>query len=487
MSLNVLLVLPIREGNNFQITPDCGLLYLGTVLRNHGFQVEILDCPRDQMSFGNFRRFVQEGSYDVVGFRCYSRDHNYVNHHVEIVKQINPEILTLAGGPHPSALPEFVLKSIPSLDFAWKAEAEEGLPMLLSLFAECGPALPEESLQNIPGLVWRSDQEERIVVNNPSFGIDLDGYGIPAWDLVRPDQYPGFIWDQYYPILTTRGCPYPCTYCNTPGLSGRKLRHRSVEHMMEELKLLKDRYGIRRFSIIDDEFTLDKRYARKFCEALIDEGLDLKWDCPVGVRLDSLFPELLEVMEESGCEALAVGIESGNDRVQKLINKKVTVEKIREKAHMVAGSSKIRITGYFMIGFLDEREEEIRDTIRLASELPLKRANFNVVIPIPGTAIFDELLREGLLDLHEINWDTLTSDQVAFERRHLSGRRLMQLQRQAYLHFYGRPAIAWDVFREAFRNREVVRASLRKLKMLTWRRETYSFQPMYLREHLPEC
>ncbi|MDA2933720.1 B12-binding domain-containing radical SAM protein [Acidobacteria bacterium AH-259-D05] len=482
MALKILLVLPIREGDNFKIAPDLGLLYVGTVLRNKGFDVTLLDCPKEKFTFKDFKAFLREENYDVVGFRCYSRDHNYVNHHLNIVRQVNPSALTLTGGPHPSALPEFVLSSMPSLDFAWKAEAEEGLPELLSCFAEYGRDIPENLLEKVPGLAWRNEKAGQAVVNQPSFGMDLDSYGIPAWDLAQPETYPGFTWDEYYPILTTRGCPYPCTYCNTPGLSGRKLRHRSVEHVIEELSLLKSRYGVRRFSIIDDEFTLNKKYATRFSEALIESNLNLKWDCPVGVRLDSLNPDLLKVMEAAGCENLAVGIESGNERVQKLIKKRVTVEKIREKAAMIADCSDIRIVGYFMIGFLDETEEEIRDTIRLASQLRLRRANFNIVIPIPGTAIFDELLEHGLIKLEDINWDTLTSDQVAFERRHVSGRRLLRLQQYAYLRFYGNPRIIWDLTQEVLSNREVFWTSLRKVKMLSWRGETYSFTPMYLRE-----
>lgn len=483
--MKILLVLPIREGNNYQVSPDLGLLYLGTVLHRKGFEVTLLDCPKEKFSFKDFKSFIEGQNFNVIGFRCYSRDHNYVNHHLNIARQVNPNALTLIGGPHPSALPEFTLLTMPNLDFAWKAEAEEGLPELLSLFAEYGRNIPEDFLATIPGLVWRKGKAEEIEVNPPGFGIDLDSYGIPAWELIQPDTYPGFIWDEYYPIYTTRGCPYPCTYCNTPGLSGRKLRHRSVEHVIEELGVLKRKYGTRRFSIVDDEFTLDRKYATRFSQALIDSNLNLKWDCPVGVRLDSLYPELLKIMEAAGCDALAVGIESGSERIQKLIKKRVTVEKIKEKAQMVAHCSKIKITGYFMIGFLDETEEEIWDTIRLATSLPLVRANFNIVIPIPGTEIFSELIREGKLKLDEINWDTCTSDQIAFQRNHVSSRRLLQLQRSAYLRFYRRPRIVWELGKDSLKNREVVLASLRKLRMLFDRNDGHSFTPLYLRERLP--
>ncbi len=488
--LRVLLVLPIREGN-FQVTPDIGILYLGTVLQNAGFSVTLLDCPKEQFSFQDFKTFVQEGNFDVVGFRCYSRDHNYVNHHTSIVKGLDPSILTVVGGPHPSALPEFVLSNMPKIDFAWKAEAEEGLPQLLRLFGEYRLEIPEQLLKTIPGLVWHSKKEERVIANQPGFGINLDSF-TPDWELLDPETYPGFdqrkayttrIWDSLFHVSTTRGCPYPCTYCNAPNLSGKKLRHRSPGRVIEELTTLKERYGARRFSIIDDEFTLNKKYATSFCEALIASKLNLKWDCPNGVRMDSLYPELLQLMEASGCDALCVGIESGNERVQKLIKKRVTVETIRERAKMIAHCTNIKITGYFMIGFLDESEEEIRDTIELACSLPLVRAAFNIVIPIPGTEIFTELIQKGGLKLEEINWDTLTNDQIAFKRDHVSGERLLRLQREAFLRFFARPCVTWNLAKQAFRNPSVIWAGITKLRRLSWRSETYTFTPMYLQEH----
>ena len=282
-TLKVALVLPIREGN-FQITADVGLLYLGTVLQNAGHKITVLDCPKEGTNFNDFKTFLEEGDFDVVGFRCYSRDHNYVNHHVTIAKRLKPGILTLVGGPHPSALPEFVLSSMPNADFAWKAEAEEGLPGFLNLFSEYRHSIPEHLLNTVPGLVWRSKQEERIVVNKPGFGIDLDSF-TPDWGLLRPETYPGFeerktystrIWDGFFHVSTTRGCPFPCTYCNAPNLSGKKLRHRSVDRVLEELTMLKERYGAKRFSIIDDEFTLSKKYATSFCKGLIDSKLNMK-------------------------------------------------------------------------------------------------------------------------------------------------------------------------------------------------------------------
>jgi anaerobic magnesium-protoporphyrin IX monomethyl ester cyclase len=483
MGLRILLVLPIREGDNFVVSPDLGILYLGTALRHQGFDVTLLDCPKLDFTFHDFKRFLEEGCFDVVGVRCFSRDHNYVEHHLKIARQVNPKVITLTGGPHPSALPEFVLESMPSLDFSWRSEAEEGLPQLLAFVQEYGREIPEALLAGVPGLSWRN-QEGHLISNAPAFAPDLDAYGLPAWELLQPDTYPGFVWGgQHFPVITTRGCPYPCTYCNTPGLSGRKLRHRSVPHVLDELKLLKHQYGAKSFSIMDDEFTLDRKYAMRLCEGLLDSGLGMTFDCPLGVRLDSLTPELVKIMEAAGCEAIAVGIESGNDRIQGEIKKKVSVQTIREKAHMVAQWSRIAVVGYFMIGFEDETESEIWDTIHLALELPLARANFNIVIPIPGTAIFDDCLRQERIKLDEINWDDFTSDQIAFERDHVSSRRLLELQKRAYLRFYLRPRIVWALGRQTLRNRAVLSASVRKLRQLLNRKRLERDRtPLYLRD-----
>ena len=482
MRLRVLLVQPVREGDNIQISPDLGLLLLGTAISKQGFGVTLLDCPKNGMNFADFKNYLESGAFDVVGFRCFSRDHNYVKHHLKIVRQVFPKAITLVGGPHSSALPEFVLDSMPDLDFAWKSEAEEGLPSFLSLIEEYGKVIPEKLLRGVPGLAWRSTELHKNIVNAPGFMHDLDRYGIPEWELLKPETYPGFIHEQYYPVLTTRGCPYGCTYCNSPGLSGKKLRHRGVELVIEELRFLKKKYGIRQFCINDEEFTLDRDHALQFCEQLLKADLNLHWDCPIGVRLDSLNPELLQTMERAGCKCIGAGIESGNERIQKLIKKNITVETIREKTRMIADCGRIKVIGYFMLGFPDETEDEIMDTINLATELPLYHANFNLVIPVPGTALFDDAIREGKIKLDEIDWDNYTVDRISFPRKHVSGERLTRLQKLAYMRFYGRPRILWPLCREALRNRQVIRASIRNLKKLLRRTSPNDHLPLYIRQ-----
>src|SRR5262249_4367471 len=120
MALRVLLVLPVRERENTKVAPDLGILYLGTVLKKHGHDVTLLDCPKEHMTFQGFDAFLHSERFNVVGFRCYSRDHNYVAQHLRITRQTLPDALTLVGGPHPSALPEYVLRVMPDLDIAWK-------------------------------------------------------------------------------------------------------------------------------------------------------------------------------------------------------------------------------------------------------------------------------------------------------------------------------------------------------------------------------
>src|SRR5262245_45506491 len=123
------------------------------------------------MTFRGFRAFLQSRHFDAIGFRCYSRDHNYMVRHTQIAREAFPEALILVGGPHPSALPECVLGSMPNVDFAWKAEAEEGMPMLLSASQRYGRNIPDEWLAPIPGLVWRSAGDGSIRLNPVSFSV----------------------------------------------------------------------------------------------------------------------------------------------------------------------------------------------------------------------------------------------------------------------------------------------------------------------------
>ncbi len=350
-------------------------------------------------------------------------------------KQASPKTLTVLGGPHPTAVPQETMEFLgPSLDFAFSGEAEIGFPLFLE---ELGKERP--NFGEVPGLVWRQNGSTHV---NPKMEVqELDSLGIPAWDLIRPDLYPEAQHGAYYkrypiaPIMATRGCPYLCTFC---GSAGTKLRRRSVDHVLGEIKLLYHDYGIREFHLIDDNFTLDKKYARDFFSRIIAEKLDISMATPNGIRLDRVDPDLLKLMKRAGVYLISVGIESGSDRVLTLMKKSLTVEKIRTNLKMVRAAG-MEVAGFFILGYPGETRAEMEQTIRFSRQLDLTRANFFTYLPLPGTESHRQIEAQGELD--KVDWRRFYFMNAAYVPEGTTRKELKSLQRKAFLLFYLRPHI----------------------------------------------
>jgi anaerobic magnesium-protoporphyrin IX monomethyl ester cyclase len=467
MNKKILFVVPIRSRYNVPAI-DMGLLYLASAVRRVGWEPQILHCGIEEYSYQKFASFVRSNHFDVIGFKCLSYDFASLQKHARIIRTEQPETTIIMGGPHPSALPRESLESSPDFDFVWHGEGEIGLPMLLERFTEV-KAGESKVLREIPGLVWRD--AGAVVCNKPVFVEDLSSLGMPAWDLINPLRFPDTtMGGRYVPITTTRGCPFLCTYCSAFTVAGRKIRFRSIDSIIEELKYLIREYGIRKFSIIDDNFTFNNDFALGLCERIKSENLDISWDCGNGVRLDSMTPELVRAMEAAGCYSVSLGIESGSQRILNLLRKRLTLETIREKVALIKSNSKIRMTGFHLIGYLGETVAEIKQTIRLACELPLNKANFSLVMPLPGTEIWYELIKQGLLDPNHVDWNKIYSDTLCFRRPGISQSQLLGLQREAYLSFYLRPRIIKGLVKQVLSSRNMHRALLRKAMSVFFRK-----------------
>lgn len=192
--MKILLVRPVTpKGKALNVIPPIGLGYLATAARKAGFSdILIIDCVRDRFGFEAFAEEIRRLSPDLIGFQVFSHDLSSLGESLRIVKAIKPQIVTVAGGPHPSGLPQETLKRFSDLDFAFKGEAEIGFPLLLKRLDKsklCLDKIRKGKLSNIPGLVWRRSPT-KIEVNPQVFPNNLDELGLPAWDLLRPQEYP---------------------------------------------------------------------------------------------------------------------------------------------------------------------------------------------------------------------------------------------------------------------------------------------------------
>lgn len=460
--MHVLLVRPLQEKPH-EIVPDLGLGYLAAALLRRGHTVRILDCAKERLDMEGFLHLVRKTRPDVVGFKVFSNEVTSASRMmVRIRREFSSPPTLVVGGPHVSGLGGAALETLSEADFGIHGEAEIGLPLLADAL-ESGSLSEDPS---VPGLLYRKGPYVR--ANPPGLVQNLDDLGMPSWSLMPPSSYPKQSFGLFVrrfptaPILTTRGCPFHCTYCAGFRVTGRKLRKRSVETLLEELSFLKKDFGIRDFTIVDDNFTLDRDFAMSLCQALIARAMDLSWSCPNGIRLDTLDRDLVATMEKAGCYSVAVGIESGSDRILKLMKKHLTVDQIREKVLLLRSASRIKITGFFMLGFPEEERTDIEKTIDLALSLPLDRAAFSIFSPLPGTDVAERTRRKGPVEQAEEIFGKTDFDSVLDWEDTLPGSEVKSLQRHAVLSFYLRPRVLKGILGE-IRSLEQVRIVMRRL------------------------
>jgi radical SAM superfamily enzyme YgiQ (UPF0313 family) len=269
---------------------------------------------------------------------------------------------------------------------------------------------------------------------------------MPAWDLIHPETYPESQHGAFFkkfpiaPIMLTRGCPYSCTFCAGGVVSGKRLRKRSINHVLKEMLLLYKDFGIREFHVVDDNFTLDIPYAKGFLRELKKLNLDISWAVPNGVRMDTLDEEILQLMKDTGLYLISLGIESGSDKILRLMKKGITTSRIRRSVNTIRASG-IDIAGFFILGFPGETEESIKETIRFSLELQLVRANFFTYLPFPGSESYRELEAKG--ELKGVDWNHFYFMNAAYVPEGLTRKKLKTLQRLAFAKFYLRPRIIY--------------------------------------------
>ncbi len=432
--MKVLLVKPYNLSDHIQ--PPLGLGFLASSVRgNH--EVKILDCIKERLKTPGFPRFLDREKPDIVGIQCYTYDLYRLGGMLRQCKRRG--IITVLGGPHPSAAPKETMEFFgKDLDYLFQGEAETGFRKFLDKL-DGGKNI---DFKDISGLAWRENGKVRL--NDKSFIENIDALGMPAWDLIKPQEYPEAQHGAFFkkfpiaPVIATRGCPFSCTFCAGSLISGKKVRKRSPSNILAEIKTLYGDYGIREFHIIDDNFTFDKEFAKDFLRNLKKLNFDISWAVPNGIRIDTLDDELLSLMKETGLYLISLGIESGSDRVLGLMKKNTTIGQIKRSVKLIRKHG-IDIAGFFILGFPGETAEDIKKTIAFSLELDLIRANFFTYLPFPGTESFEALKREK--KLNKIDLKKFYFMNATFTPEGMDKNTLKSLQRKAFLKFFLRPRI----------------------------------------------
>jgi radical SAM superfamily enzyme YgiQ (UPF0313 family) len=280
---------------------------------------------------------------------------------------------------------------------------------------------------------------------------------MPAWDLLDLEPYydvPNFnivvAHRRTMPIFTTRGCPYRCTYCHN--IFGKKTRVRSSENVLEEMKILYERYGIREFQVIDDVFNINNRRAVEICDLILESGMKIYLSFPNAIRGDIATPELIKKLKEAGAYKINYAVETASPRIQEMVKKRVRLPKLKEAIAMT-NEAGIWTHGFFMMGFPTETREEIEMTVDYACSAKLNTAGFFVLQPFPGTEIWDQIQGMGI----EIPFDpdTVNYFQANYKISELTPEELFAAAKRANRRFYINPARALNTLRRMPQKRQI--------------------------------
>jgi len=362
--------------------------------------VEIMDCALHEISASSekFRDKILSFAPDIVGVSVLTLVFEEALQVLNKVKNINHDIITVAGGPHPTLYPNEIIRK-DCVDFILRGEAD------LS-FGEFVDNLDKGDTPSTRGLVYIKDGE--VVDNGLCIIEDLDQIKYPDYFAARLDEYwkAGYRYGGFYgkvaPIWVTRGCPYKCKFCSSPLINGRNIRAHSIEYMMGLIKYLYLEYEIRQFTIVDDNFTFRIDYAKEFCREIIKMRNNgqfnhgIVFTTPNGVRLQKIDDELLTLMKKAGWEGVTIAPESGSARVLKLMRKGITPEMVPEAVDRIKAAG-LRVRAFFIVGYPGETKNDFDETIKLIRKCKLDALAISMFHPIPGTPIYDDLVNDGHL------------------------------------------------------------------------------------------
>ena len=418
-----------------------GLCSLAAVTRDAGVDTFIVDATIEGLSNAEAAERVLASDPSIVGLSSVTASIHDAAELAEAIKQRKPDVTTVIGGVHVTAVPEETMRMFPAFDLAVIGEGEDTILELVEALDRKQP------LRDVKGLMIR--EGDQLVTAEPRpFIRPLDKLPFPAWDML-----PGYpqccrppAWSPRQGeaglVITSRGCTGKCTFCDRKCF-GTVCRAHSAEYVLDLIAYLRERFGIRYLRFLDDNFLLWPKRLRRICVGMIDQGMDSTWSC-FG-RVDTVDEATLRLMKEAGCREISYGIESGSQRILDVIHKGITLDQVRE-AVAATHRAGISTIGFFMIGLPTETRETIMETIRFARELPLDYFKALYCTPFPGSDLYRDADQYGAM---ERDWRKLSTYHCPFVPTGLTRDELVKYRKLMFRKFYLRPRIVLRHLRKA--------------------------------------
>ncbi|UCG78057.1 MAG: cobalamin-dependent protein [Nitrospirota bacterium] len=429
--MKALLINPSTSNNSYQYTklPPLGLIYLAACLRQSGNDVRIVDGQFSRNIMQDIKHEIQTYAPEVVGVSVLTPYANDAAAILDTAKKMNNRITTIIGGVHATIFPDD-LCSHESVDYVVRGEGEITFPELLSCIEE------GKDPSTVDGIAY-SRNGDTVLTKQREYIEPLDVLPMPAYDMLQVGRYESsqLSVKPIISMITSRGCPYHCIYCDANIVMGRKFRAHSPERTVDEILYLKRHFGIREIIFKDSEFTLNKNRVREICELILKKELDILWTC--NSRVGSVDPALLRIMKKAGCRVIQYGVESGDQAILERLKKNITIDEIRSSFNDTHRAS-IKTVANLMVGNPGESRETVARTMDLVKEIKADYINVSYITPFPGTELYKMAkLEKWFIDpLEEIGRDT---GKCIMNATKMSTKELRKKLNLIYRKFYFRP------------------------------------------------
>ena len=414
--------------------PPASLLAVAAILERAGVEVQLIDMVAERLSFENALARVKAFSPAMLGFTLTTYSFHSAMKWIRRFRD-GTGLPILAGGAHASIYPDETMTH-PEIDYLVLGEADRPLPEFIKRLTAGG------SLEGIKSFAYRHDG--RVVVDKTVEILEnIDDAPFPALHLVKNELYGSILSQRknYTALMSSRGCPYRCTFCDqkkTP------YRMRSPQSLVEEIKRNYYRFGIRDFDIWDSTFTANEKRVMEICERLVGEKLNISWR--IRARVDSVNEPMLDALKGAKCRTVLYGIESSNRDILTRMKKDITPERVE---HIIAYTKKVgmQTLGYFMFGYPGETRATMEATIQFALGLPLDYVQMTVLVPFPDTAIYEYYKERRLGDYwYRFTLDLDLDQEIELIETELTRAQTASIVSRAYRRFFFRPGIILNQF-----------------------------------------
>ncbi len=377
------------EGGNLYVAPfepPLGLASLAASLKAAGHEVTLLDMQGSLMDTPELERRLAAERPDLVGITAMTPTLPEALRVARVARAVSPGARIVLGGVHPTLDPDGVLEHA-EVDFVVRGEGERPL-------ADLATALERHAALDAVDGLCRREGGKLLVKPRACPVADLD--------TLPPADYSAFPVERYVEhfahlrglrgisMIVSRGCPFQCSFCAVHQTMSRKWRTRSPGSVVDQIGALKERWGVEGIWFKDSIFNLNRKWTAELCRLLVERKVGITWQALT--RIDLVDEEELAMMRDAGLVQLDLGIEAGSPRTLRKLNKGIDVDQIREKVRLA--KRYVKVFGFFMIGIPGEQLEDVEQTFALARELDLDRWTWSIYSPLPGSALFDELVRE---------------------------------------------------------------------------------------------